>query len=87
MFRKADMALTNVVPLTGRAVTIGSPRVKGSYPKGLSCTPWRRAARTTEMKVKMAEAVPSLAIMSKVRGREPMQQMMVTMIENVTVRQ
>lgn len=49
--------------------------------------PAKMVARSTEMKVKAAEAVPAFESASKVRGSEQSQQIMVTTMEKTTVLQ
>lgn len=80
------MALTNEVPLTGIAVTIGDPRA-ALKPAGSFWMPAKMVASSTEMKVKKADAVPSLDIMLNVRGSEATKQMTVTTTLKTTVRQ
>lgn len=80
------MPCTKVVLLTGIMETMGSP-FSSVNPAGLSWMPAKIVANSTEMKVKNADAVPSFAIMLKVRGSDASQQMMVMAMENSTVRQ
>lgn len=78
--------MTNVVLAVGKAVTIGfPPLLDESNPAGSPWMPAKMVARRTEMKVKAADAVPSLLNMLKVRGREHSQQTMATMMPKLTV--
>lgn len=90
------MAMTKVVLAVGKAVTMGFPPTLatpagvvyeslGSNPAGSPWIPAKMVARRTEMKVKAADAVPSLLNMLKVRGREHSQQTMATMMPKLTV--
>lgn len=98
MLRKAFMPETKLVPLTGMARTMGSPPVWvtppalvkmefGFHPAGWSSTAEKMVARMTEMKVKKADAKASLESMSKVRGSEHSQEMIIMMTEKMTVLQ
>lgn len=95
MFRKAFIPATKVTPLTGSAVTIGSPPwmpVTGSmklgsglYPAGWASIPAKIAAKRTEMNVKKADPVPNFDKALKVLGSENTQQMIVAMTAKTTV--
>lgn len=84
IFKNAFMPATNETPFTGIAVTVGSP-ISTVYPAGCSSIPAKIAAKSTEMKVKNADAVPSLERVEKVRGMEKKKQITAEMTEKMTV--
>ena len=84
MFMNADMPVTRVVDLGVQIDTMGSP--SDGYPAGFPWAPANAVARKTDVKVKKAEAKPSLDSMLNVRGNEPSQLTAVMATAKATVR-